>query len=415
MTWSNTDSPVAVFAGSAGTVTLGTGITASGLTFNTTGYIVTGNTLTLAGGAGAITIGSGATDTISSVIAGSVGLTLSGGGSLVVSAADIYSGTTIINSGILRAGAANALSANSAVTLANVAGTTLDLHNFSNTIAALSGGGTTGGSVTLGSGTLTTGNGSSTTFAGSISGTGGLTVQGAGTFILSGTNSFTGTTLVTSGVLALDNPLNNGGDGRIQSAVVTINSGATFRYLTSNVVLNTTAFIVNGTLDMNTFNDVIGSISGSGLIINNSTNTFEGLSLDNMDSASTFTGNISGNGRLGLRGLSSSIGSLTLSGGTYAFSRIDVGNGTLNLNGAVTTTSDLIVGSTQGFGLPTTGSAAVNVQGGSLAVGGSLEAFLGLRPPPSPEPSRNPARASTTGIDMNTGVRRYRQRHAEPH
>ena len=400
VTWSNTDGPVAVFAGSAGTVTLGTGITASGLTFNTTGYTVTGNTLTLAGGAGAISIGSGATDTVSSVIAGSVGLTLSGGGILVLSGADIYSGTTTINAGILRAGAANALSANSAVTLANVAGTTLDLNNFSNTISVLSGGGTAGGNVTLGSGTLTTGNGSSTTFAGSMSGTGGLTVQGAGTFILSGTNSFTGTTLVTSGVLALDNPLNNGGDGRIHSAVVTINSGATFRYLTSNVVLNSTAFIVNGTLDMNTHDDGIGSISGSGLIINNSTNTFEGLSLDNMNSASTFTGNISGNGRLGLRGLSSSIGSLTLSGGTYAFSRIDVGNGTLNLNGAVTTTSDLIVGSTQGFGLPTTGSAAVNVQGGSLAVGGSLK--LGAASVAGTF-SQSGGATSTTGIDMNTG------------
>ena len=73
---------------------------------------------------------------------------------------------------------------------------------------------------------------------------------------------------------------------------------------------------------MNGHNDVIGSIGGTGSIINNSSNTFEGLSLDNTSTARTFTGNISGNGRLGLRGGVSAAGSLTLSGGSYAFSRI---------------------------------------------------------------------------------------------
>ncbi|HAL07260.1 MAG TPA: hypothetical protein DCP26_07905, partial [Brevundimonas sp.] len=44
----------------------------------------------------------------------------------------------------------------------------------------------------LGGNTLTFGNARDTTFAGSISGTGGIIKQGAGVMTLAGTNSFTG-------------------------------------------------------------------------------------------------------------------------------------------------------------------------------------------------------------------------------
>ena len=54
--WTNAYDPVAVFAGSAGTVTLGTGITASSAHFSTSGYTVTSNTLTLAV-SGAVSVG----------------------------------------------------------------------------------------------------------------------------------------------------------------------------------------------------------------------------------------------------------------------------------------------------------------------------------------------------------------------
>src|SRR5215510_1026997 len=45
--WSNAAGNDAVFGGTAGTVTLSTGITVHNFQFNTTGYTVTGNTLTL--------------------------------------------------------------------------------------------------------------------------------------------------------------------------------------------------------------------------------------------------------------------------------------------------------------------------------------------------------------------------------
>ena len=63
--WTNGNT--AIFGGTAGTVTLGTGITVGGLTFDTAGYTVAGNTLTF-GIAG--NIAANADATISSILAG---------------------------------------------------------------------------------------------------------------------------------------------------------------------------------------------------------------------------------------------------------------------------------------------------------------------------------------------------------
>jgi fibronectin-binding autotransporter adhesin len=47
--WNNGNLDDAVFGGTAGTVTLGVAITAHNLTFNTSGYVITGSTLILGG------------------------------------------------------------------------------------------------------------------------------------------------------------------------------------------------------------------------------------------------------------------------------------------------------------------------------------------------------------------------------
>ena len=96
--------------------------------------------------------------------------------------------------------ALNAIPDGSAVSIAG--GATLDLNGFDETIGSLSG--AAGSQVLLRSGTLTTGgNGDNTTFAGVIAGTGGLVKQGRGAMILSGTNLYTGDTVVHDGALLL--------------------------------------------------------------------------------------------------------------------------------------------------------------------------------------------------------------------
>ncbi len=78
------------------------------------------------------------------------------------------------------------------------------------------------GSVNLGTGTLTTGDSLSTTFSGAIGGSGGLDIQGTGTFTLGGANTFTGPTLISAG--ATVDTTNNTALG---NSDVTVASGAT--------------------------------------------------------------------------------------------------------------------------------------------------------------------------------------------
>jgi outer membrane autotransporter protein len=124
------------------------------------------------------------------VISGSGAFQQNGAGTTILTAANTYTGATAVNAGTLQAGAANVFAPGSAFTVAS--GATLNLASFNQTIGSLAG----AGSVTLGSATLTTGtDNTSTTFSGTISGTGGLTKIGSGTLTLSGANTYAGGTL----------------------------------------------------------------------------------------------------------------------------------------------------------------------------------------------------------------------------
>ncbi len=144
-------------------------------------------------------------------IGGIIGLTKLGANALILSGTNSYSGATTVSGGILRAGSATAFSTNSAVTLANTAGVSLDLNGNDVSIGSLAGGGATGGNVTLGANTLTVGgNNASTSFGGVISGTGGLTKNGIGVLTLTGANTYTGTTNVNAGMVTLNGTLTSG-------------------------------------------------------------------------------------------------------------------------------------------------------------------------------------------------------------
>ncbi len=113
--------------------------------------------------------------TLAGTIGGAGGLTKAGAGTLILSGASSYTGTTSVNAGTLQAGAANTFAPTSAFTVA--AGATLNLNSFNQTIGSLAG----AGNVTLGAAALTAGSdNTSTAFSGTMSGTGSLTKIGAG-------------------------------------------------------------------------------------------------------------------------------------------------------------------------------------------------------------------------------------------
>ena len=151
-------------------------------------------------GSAVLTVGSG---NFAGAISGSGGsLRKVGSGTLTLSGTNTYTGSTIIDGGTLRTGAVGALPVATNVTLANAIGTLLDLDGYSQMIGNLSGGGTAGGNITLGSATLTIGSGS---FAGAISGAGGaLRKVGPGTLALDGSNSYTGPTVISDGTLLVN-------------------------------------------------------------------------------------------------------------------------------------------------------------------------------------------------------------------
>lgn len=122
---------------------------------------------------------------------------------LTPSVANTYYGNTRIEAGSLVAGNTSALSPNSIIQLNNTAGVSLNLNSFSNTIRGLITGGTTGGNVTLGSATLTIApvGMDNLSYAGVISGTGGLTKQGDGIQVFTAGQTFTGALAVNGGTL----------------------------------------------------------------------------------------------------------------------------------------------------------------------------------------------------------------------
>ncbi len=181
------------------------------------------------------------------------GLTKLGANNLTLSGANTYTGATTVTGGSLIAGVASvanvsgAFGNNSAVSLANTAGVSLDITGFNTQIGSLSGGGATGGNVTLGAATLTIAgnNASPVTYAGVISssGAGGLTKTGTGTQILSGDNTYTGATTVSNGILRVNGSHTGGGAYEVASSGTLQGIGSTTSALNVSGVLSPGASI----------------------------------------------------------------------------------------------------------------------------------------------------------------------------
>jgi fibronectin-binding autotransporter adhesin len=208
----------ALFQAAPGTVsvdnTAAGQVAASGAQFASNGYVIQGDALDLVEttpGSGQTTIrvgdgtAAGASDvaTIASVLQGNTQLVKTDLGTLVLTAANTYTGGTAVNGGTVQVSADANLGASTAP-LSFDGGTLATTASFSsNRLTALNAGGGTIGvapNITL-------------TLSGAIDGVGALSKANAGTLVLTAANTYTGGTTITSGTLQL-------GDGSTKGSIV---------------------------------------------------------------------------------------------------------------------------------------------------------------------------------------------------
>ncbi|MFC7398203.1 autotransporter-associated beta strand repeat-containing protein [Chelatococcus sp. GCM10030263] len=140
-------------------------------------------------------------NTFSGLISGTGNVIMDGaaGDTWLLTNANTYVGTTTVNGGTLQVGNTQAFGLVPQAVAVN--GGTLDLNGFDVTFTQLSG---TGGSVALTGVDLSINGTTTTSYAGSIAGDGGLVKRGTGTLTLTGSNTYTGATTVGGGTLALN-------------------------------------------------------------------------------------------------------------------------------------------------------------------------------------------------------------------
>ena len=321
------------------------------------------NLVTDVSGAGALNI--------SSVVSGAHSITKLSAGTLNLSGANTYSGGTVINAGVVGVSVSNAALGTGAVTVAN--GSTLQVNDGRTLANAITVNGTgavngaldsnpgagntatlssaltlgSGSTVSSDSGTLALGGGvtgtgdltlagaGNTTIAGAITtGTGNLNVSGPGAVTLSGANTYTGTTTVNAGTLNLS------GSGTTVQGALTQNAG-TINETASNQVNSASAVNINGgALDLSTgtaqtFSGAFNTAAGSTLSLGT---TGAGATLTlNTTGTDTLSGVISGTGSLVTSNSGTTVlgGANTYSGGTTATNVVNVLNSASFGTGAV--------------------------------------------------------------------------------
>jgi autotransporter-associated beta strand protein len=289
------------------------GLTFGGGTLQFGAGFTTNRAITLNAGGGTIDTGANAV-TLGGTIGGTDGLTKIGAGVLTVTGAGTYAGATTVSAGTLRAGATNVFSPNSSF---NVTGTgTLDLNNFSQTIGSLFS--ISPGTVTLGSAVLTTGaDGTSTTYQGAITGTGGLTKVGTGTFTLAGTENYSGSTNVNAGGLSVT--------GTISNSLLNVNAGGT---LLGTGTVGAVNIASGGTL-MPGLPGTVGTLNVAGNLVLASAAAY----LITINGSNVSTTNIIGGANVAGATLKIANGSIILAGKKYTIMMTQGGvSGTFNPN-----------------------------------------------------------------------------------
>lgn len=329
----------------ANTYTGATTITAGTLQIGGSGSLGSGSYSGAISNAGTFQYSSSAAQTLSGAIGGAGALIKDTGSStLTLTTTNNYTGATTISAGTLVAANANALGATSTGTTVSSGGSlalsggisVAEPLNLSGTgsggtgaLNNASGSNTASGAITLGSAATITNNVASTTLtvsgnvtnggndltldgssplaiSGSLGGSGGLVKNGSGTATLSGSaNAYTGATTVNAGTLRAG--VANTAFG--SNSAVTVNG--------------------SGTLDLSTYDETIGSLSGSGNVISSSPSAF--LTVGGNNASTTFTGTITGSM---LAFAKQGTGTLTLSGNNNFPGVININGGTLQFGGA---------------------------------------------------------------------------------
>ncbi|MEN9468779.1 MAG: hypothetical protein RL630_512 [Verrucomicrobiota bacterium] len=327
-------------------------VVASG-TFDLSGFTESLGSLTGSGnitlGAGTLTTNSSSNSTFSGVISGTGGsFSKTGPGSLTLSGNNSYSGGTTLSAGQLNINSASAIGTGALTinggSVDNTSGSsiTLSTNNPQNWNADIDFIGTNDlnlgtGSVTMNASRTVTVNSGNLTIGGLISGSSlNLTKNGSGTLILSGDNTYNGTTSVNSGTLSL------GASERIAD--------------TSDLV------VASGTFDLAGFNESLGSLAGSGGITLGS-----GSLTTNSSSNSTFSGVISG---IGGSFSKTGSGSLTLSGNNSYSGATTINAGTLAVDGSITNSPVTISNGGTLAGSGTVGNTVIS-SGGRISPGNS--------------------------------------------
>jgi autotransporter-associated beta strand protein len=264
---------------------------------------------------------------------GTGALTFSQSGSIVSSDAATHAATTVAGSNVvtITAGGETDLAIGMAVTGTGIpSGATITGFSDDAGTITLSAAVTAAGSPTLSFGalnrtlTLTGSTAVTNTLTPSLANSGGgaalgITKTGVGTWVLGGTNTNTGPTLVSTGTLTLPPT------GKLASPAVTVSSGAVLNVLglisanVSNILSTSTALVDNGTVNVTIANQTLASLNGSGsLSIIPTAVTISG--------GGSFSGAISGTGSVTVSG-----GSLVLSGTNTYSNSTSVTGGSLEI------------------------------------------------------------------------------------
>ena len=294
--------------------------------------------------------------TISASLAGPVALNKSTGGTLLLSSTgNTYTGGTNISGGFLQLGAANALPTGGNITV--YSGATFDLGGVSQStsgVVSFQGG-------TVQNGTLTSTNaafdGQSGMVTANLTGSAGLNKSTTGTLVLGGTDSYTGNTVVSNGLLQLGSAA--GIPGGATAGTVILNGGAA----------------TAGTINVNGFSPDFGGLSGAAGAVPGLITNFGGnggtLTVDDNNSTSTFSGTLAdGNSPLGFT--KAGTGTLTLAGSNAYSGDTTVAQGILVLTstaaiGNPTPSTNLTVNAGGELQLPAGGV----INAGNVSVGGS--------------------------------------------